>query len=124
MLAFCTQASHESTPTFLVMCVPSWAQYNTPAMRSMWQVTVPGGMVGDVLTPMPAAEVAAMKAGMDFAFAAAAAAGADNGAAIVDPRDGQARRVHSARCEGRTVFCQFMLCGAAGSAVHTCVTSL
>ena len=41
--------------------------------------------------PMPAAEVAAMAAGLDAAFAAieTAGEGADNGAAIVDPSDGR-----------------------------------
>ena len=60
-------------------------------LHAVVQVTVPGGMVGEVSTPVPAVEVAAMVAGMDAAFAAAAAAGADNGVAIVDPRNGQAR---------------------------------
>ena len=57
------------------------------------QETVPGGAGADDALPMSAAESAAMAAGMDAAFAAAANCGdddgAENGAAIVDPRDGR-----------------------------------
>ena len=52
---------------------------------------MPGGTAGEASVPLPTAEVAAMAAGLDAAFAAATAAGVDNGAAIVDPRDGKAR---------------------------------
>ena len=49
---------------------------------------------------MPAAEAAAMASGMDAAYAAAATVGegADNGAAIVDPRDGRVRDGAAALC--------------------------
>ncbi len=68
------------------------------------QVTVPGGMVGDVSTPMPAAEVAAMHVGMDAAYSAAVASGVDNGAVIVDPRDGQARLLELAMQQPSPTF--------------------